>query len=226
MSQISHGSSQSSGSHVPVALQRVQESQFSSPQHAWQTPAQQSRPAEQSAAQAPQLVGSSWRSTHSPSQQVRPTAQSPDTLAQQSPAAMQTPSQHFSVSESQQLAPQAIPAGVQAPCGSHSEHSGQSAELQHSAQYGAATVAVQQISSPSQVETHWPPMQVSHGSQTIGWQTPPTHGEQTSQSGRLGQQSDAEMQTPSQHFSSAVLQQVLSPVPQANSNDSQHVPVP
>ena len=53
-----------------------------------------------------------------------------------------------------------------------------------------------------------------------------THVEQTSQSGRLGQQSDAEMQTPSQHFSSAVLQQALSPVPQANSNDSQHVPVP
>jgi hypothetical protein len=110
MSQISHGSSQSSGSHVPAVLQRVQESQLSSPQHSWQTPAQQSRPAEQSAAHAPQLVGSSCRSTHSPSQQVKPSAQS-GKLGQQSPTAMQTPSQHFSVSESQHSAPQTMPAG-------------------------------------------------------------------------------------------------------------------
>jgi hypothetical protein len=82
---------------------------------------------------------------------------------------------------------------------------------------------VQQISSPSQVETHSPPTQVSHGSQVIGWQTPPTHVSQASQSsGNSGQQLAAEMQAPLQHFSCAVLQQ--SPVPQANSNDSQQTP--
>jgi hypothetical protein len=87
-------------------------------------------------------------------------------------------------------------------------------------------VAAQQISSPSQVETHSPPTQVSQGPQTIGWHAPSMHGEHASQSGRLGQHSDAEMHTPSQHFSSAVLQQALSPEPHAHSNDSQHVPVP
>jgi hypothetical protein len=66
-------------------------------------------------------------------------------------------------------------------------------------------------------------MQVSHGSQTIGWQTPLTHGEHASQSGRLGQQSDAEMQTPPQHFSVWVSQH---PAPQANSDDSQQTPDP
>jgi hypothetical protein len=83
---------------------------------------------------------------------------------------------------------------------------------------------VQQSSSPSQAETHSPPTQVWHGSQTIGWHAPFTHGEHASQSGRLGQHRDAEIQTPSQHFSEEELQQAFSPVPQKNSKDSQQTP--
>jgi hypothetical protein len=127
----------------------------------------------------------------------------------------------------------------------HASGGSQSSTLQHSAQNGEVLVALQHCSPAPQsdsqvplvahdsqgpqVNSQLPASQTSQGSQSSSVQqsahAPFSQQTWPGQSGRLGQQREALIQMPSQHFSSSVLQQVLSSlVPQGNSNVSQQTP--